>query len=102
MGPDETVLLMIHKRIRKHESYDIDSVEITQALEQNGYPMSEAEVLESMGHLKEARFIRAYEDSSDWDEESGKRGPAHVTRYWGIEITPEGAMRAINVQNQFR
>lgn len=102
MGPDETVLLMIHKRIRKRESYDVDSVEITRALGENGYPMEENDVLVCMGHLKEAKYIRAYEDTDDFDMETGRRGTARVTRYWGIEITPEGAMRAIDVQNQFR
>lgn len=102
MGPDDTVLLMIHKRIRKRESYDVDSIEIVQALAQNGYPMEEKDVLASMGHLKEARYIRAYEDTADFDAETGQRVTAYVTRYWSIEITPEGAMRAIDVQNQFR
>jgi hypothetical protein len=102
MGPDDTVLLMIHKRIRKRESYDVDSVEITEALAQNGYPMEEDEVLQSMGHLKTDGCIRAYEDSTDFDPTTGQRIQTRVTRYWGIEITPEGAMRAIDVQNQFR
>jgi len=98
----DTVLLMVHKRIRKRESYNVDSVEIFQALEQNGYPLSEKEVLDSMAELKEARLIRAYEDITDVDPATGKRGPEHVTRYWNIEITPEGVLRANNTMNRYR
>ncbi len=94
MESDGTVLVMVHKRIRKRESYDIDSVEIINALEKNGYPMEEEEVLTALGKLKTAGYLRAYEDY----DASGKK----VSRYWGLEITPEGAMHAIDLMNQFR
>jgi DNA-binding transcriptional ArsR family regulator len=96
MDSEDTVLVMVHKRIRKRESYDIDSNEIIEALEKNGYPMEEPEVMGALAALKEAGYLRAYEDI----EESG--GKSRVTRYWGLEITPEGAMRAIDLMNQFR
>lgn len=98
----DTVLLMVHKRIRKRESYNVDSVEIFQALEKNGYPLSEKEILDSMAELKEARLIRAYEDTTDIDPATGRRGPERVTRYWNIEITPEGVLRANNTMNRYR
>ncbi len=93
---DETVLVMIHKRIRKHAGYDLDSNQITQALEQNGYPLTDEEVLDSMGHLKDLGFLRAFEDAVDTADS------VRITRYWGLEITPEGAMKAIDLMNQFR
>lgn len=95
LDSEATVLVMVHKRIRKRESYDVDSVEIISALEKNGYPMEEKEVLDSLGKLKEEGYLRAYEDVDDL-------GGSKVTRYWGIEITPEGAMKAIDLMNQFR
>ncbi len=98
MDSEGSILVMIHKRIRKRESYDIDSLEIISALAQNGYPMEEPEVLEGMAKLKEAGFIRAYEDVDDFGGGTGSR----ITRYWGIEITPQGAMKAIDLMNQFR
>lgn len=98
MDSDESILVMIHKRIRKRESYNIDSIEITDALEKNGYPLEETEVLEGIAHLKQAGYIRAYEDVDDFGGGQGRK----VTRYWGIEITPEGAMKAIDLMNQFR
>ncbi len=98
MDSEGSILVMIHKRIRKRESYDIDSLEIISALEQNGYPMGEQEVMIGMAKLKEEGLIRAYEDVDDFGGGAGSR----ITRYWGIEITPQGAMRAIDLMNQFR
>lgn len=94
---DETILVMVHKRIRKRAGYDLDSVDITQALGDLGYPLTEDEVLEGLGHLKRAGYLRAFEDT----DESNRRNP-RVVRYWGLEITPEGAMKAIDLMNQFR
>ncbi len=99
---EDTVLLMIHKRIRKRESYNLDSVEIVQALEQNGYPLTEQEVLDSMVKLKEARLIRAYEDKTEVDQATGRRITPKITRFWNIEITPEGVLRANNTMNRYR
>jgi len=96
MESEDTVLVMVHKRIRKRESYNIDSIEIIDAMAKNGYPMEEKEVLDSLGRLKTAGYIRAYEDRED----SGNT--SRVSRYWGLEITPEGAMKAIDLMNQFR
>jgi hypothetical protein len=93
MDNEETILVMVHKRIRKRAGYDLDSVDITNALEQNGYPMSEPEVLDGLGRLKELGYLRAFEDLGSNNQ---------VTRYWGLEITPEGAMKAIDLMNQFR
>ncbi len=98
MDTDETVLVMVHKRIRKRAGYDLDSADITLALEQQGYPLSEAEVLEGLGHLKERGYLRAFEDVDDFASD----GTSRITRYWGLEITPEGAMKAIDLMNQFR
>ncbi len=96
MQSEDTVLVMVHKRIRKRESYNIDSVEIISALEKNGYPMEEKEVMDSLASLKSQGYLRAYEDFAD-----GNVG-SKVTRYWGLEITPEGAMHAIDLMNKFR
>ncbi|MEI6042930.1 MAG: hypothetical protein WCS37_00940 [Chloroflexota bacterium] len=93
---EDTILIMVHKRIRKRESYNIDSVEIRAALEKNGYPMEEKEVMEGLAQLKSAGYIRANEDKDGLERNS------HITRYWGLEITPKGAMRAIDLLNQFR
>jgi hypothetical protein len=101
-GTIDTVLLMVHKRIRKNESYHLDSVEVIKALEQNGYPLTEQEVLESLSELKENKMIRAYEDTTELDPETGKKIPLKVVRYWNIEITPEGVMRANEVMYRFR
>ncbi|HEX2912202.1 MAG TPA: hypothetical protein VH186_15440 [Chloroflexia bacterium] len=95
---DETILVMVHKRIRKRAGYDIDSVEIIRALEEQGYPLSEEEVLDGLGRLKEQGYLRAFEDRDDFSP----NGSARITRYWGLEITPEGAMKAIDLMNQFR
>lgn len=97
MDNDETVLVMIHKRIRKRAGYDIDSAEIHLALEQQGYPLSEEEVLDGVGRLKSLGYLRAFEDKDDF-----ATGSSRITRYWGLEITPEGAMKAIDLMNQFR
>jgi hypothetical protein len=86
---------MVHKRIRRRESYDIDSAEIRDAIRKNGYPIEEKELLDGLALLKSGGYIRA---SEDVDESDGSR----ITRYWSIEITPEGAMRAIDLLNQFR
>lgn len=94
---DETILVMVHKRIRKHAGYDLDSLEITKALGDLGYPLTEDEVLEGLGHLKSEGYLRAFEDTDDFS----RRGP-RIVRYWGLEITPEGAMKAIDLMNQFR
>lgn len=94
---DETILVMVHKRIRKRAGYDLDSFEITKALGELGYPLTEDEVLEGLGHLKSEGYLRAFEDV----DESSRQGPRTV-RYWGLEITPEGAMKAIALMNQFR
>ena len=96
MDSEDSVLVMLHKRIRKRESYNIDSNEIYEALEKNGYPMEEKEVMDGLAKLKSAGYIRAYEDVEDVN------GGSRVVRYWGLEITPEGAMRAIDLMNQFR
>ncbi len=93
---DETILVMVHKRIRKRAGYDIDSFEITTALGEQGYPLSEEEVLTGLGNLKELGYLRAFEDVEDTST-----GP-RITRIWGLEITPEGAMKAIDLMNQFR
>lgn len=93
MDNEETILVMVHKRIRKRAGYDLDSTDITNALEQNGYPMSENEVVDGLGRLKEMGYLRAFEDFGNNNQ---------VTRYWGLEITPEGAMKAIDLMNQFR
>jgi hypothetical protein len=93
MDNQETILVMVHKRIRKRAGYDIDSAEITTALEQSGYPMSEDDVLQGLAELKEAGYLRAFEDYGNDNR---------VIRYWGLEITPQGAMRAIDLMNQFR
>jgi hypothetical protein len=98
----DTVLIMVHKRIRKRESYDIDSDEIITALSEQGYPMEREEVLDLMGKLKEVRYIRAYEDIEDVDPATGRRIQPHVIRYSGIEITPEGALRAQKVMDSYR
>ena len=95
---DEVILVMIHKRIRKRAGYDLDSAEIGRALEEQGYPLTEQEVLEGMGRLKETGYLRAFEDRDDFSA----GGSSGITRYWGLEITPEGAMRAIDLMNQFR
>jgi hypothetical protein len=89
---EDTILIMVHKRIRKRESYDIDSVEIMDAIRKNGYSMEKKEVMDGLARLKSASYIRAYEELDK----------GRVKRYWGIEITPEGAMRAIDLLNQFR
>lgn len=94
---DETILVMVHKRIRKRAGYDLDSVDITKALGDLGYPLTEDEVLEGLGHLKTAGYLRAFEDT----DESNWKNP-RIVRYWGLEITPEGAMKAIDLMNQFR
>ena len=96
LNNDETVLVMVHKRIRKRAGYDIDSNEITTALGQQGYPLTEEEVLDGLGRLKDSGYLRAFEDIIDTSD-----GP-RITRYWGLEITPEGAMKAIDLMNQFR
>jgi hypothetical protein len=93
MDNQETILVMVHKRIRKRAGYDIDSAEITTALEQSGYPVSEDDVLQGLAELKEAGYLRAFEDYGNDNR---------VIRYWGLEITPQGAMRAIDLMNQFR
>jgi hypothetical protein len=98
----DTVLLMVHKRIRKNEGYKLDSVEVFKALEQNGYPLTESEVLDSLTQLKDSKLIRAYDDSTDVDPSTGRHIPKKVMRYWHIEITPEGAMRASSVMNRYR
>ena len=95
---DEAVLVMLHKRIRKHAGYDLDSQNIFQALNEQGYDMTEQEVLDGLGRLKEAGYLRAFEDADDFDPS----GTSRITRYWGLEITPEGAMKAIDLMNQFR
>lgn len=95
---DETILVMVHKRIRKHAGYDLDSSQITQALGEQGYEMSEEEVVDGLGRLKEMGYLRAFEDRDDFSLQGGSR----IVRYWGLEITPEGAMRAIDLMNQFR
>lgn len=96
MDSEDSILVMIHKRIRKRENYNIDSNEIFDALEKNGYPMEDKEVMAGIAKLKSSGYIRAYEDVEDVN------GGSRVTRYWGLEITPEGAMRAIDLMNQFR
>ena len=94
---DETILVMVHKRIRKRAGYDLDSEDITRALGELGYPLTEDEGLEGLGHLKREGYIRAFEDT----DETVRRNP-RIVRYWGLEITPEGAMKAIDLMNQFR
>jgi hypothetical protein len=99
---EDTVLLMVHKRIRKRESYDLDSVEIIKALAEQGYPLTEKEVMDSLFKLKDAKLLRAYEDTADIDPETGKRIPEKVIRYWNLEITPDGVMRANDIMNRYR
>ncbi|MDB5082322.1 MAG: hypothetical protein JWP00_4246 [Chloroflexi bacterium] len=94
---DETILVMVHKRIRKRAGYDLDSLDITKALGELGYPLTEDEVLIGLSHLKQEGYLRAFEDT----DESSRNG-SRVVRYWGLEITPEGAMKAIDLMNQFR
>lgn len=98
MDDDEAVLVMLHKRIRKHAGYDLDSQNIFKALNEQGYDMGEQQVIDGLGRLKNLGYLRAFEDQDDFGPDNSSR----ITRYWGLEITPEGAMKAIDLMNQFR
>ena len=99
---EDYIMMMIHKRVRRNSGYNFDSNELHDAMVGYGYELSVDDVLMGLADLKEKRYIRSWEDRDDTDPVTGRRGTERVTRYWNIEITPEGAMHAINLQNMLR